>query len=208
MVRTYGPLFSLDASGTLGKAITFSKWKGRSYVRERVIPSNPKSGGQVGMRAMLKFLSQSWSAVIAGSQATWETRASAKSVAPFNSYVGYNASRWRNFTAPTSHDPEAATDTPATVGATSLILGERSITASIPITTAADGWGVLIFRALAGGFTTGWDNLIAVSTISGTDTLLYVDTPLTPDTYYYNFREFTLDGQLGAEDGELNDTVV
>ena len=58
MVKITGPMMSLDAQGTLGDAITFAKWKGRPYVRQRVIPSNPKTGAQLGRRAMFKFLTK------------------------------------------------------------------------------------------------------------------------------------------------------
>ena len=47
MVRVYGPAMSLDASGTLAETITFTKWKGRNVLRQRVIPTNPKTGPQV-----------------------------------------------------------------------------------------------------------------------------------------------------------------
>ncbi|MDZ7721677.1 MAG: hypothetical protein U5R06_02325 [candidate division KSB1 bacterium] len=33
MAKVTAPLFSLDASGTIGKAFTFSKWKGRKQLR-------------------------------------------------------------------------------------------------------------------------------------------------------------------------------
>lgn len=208
MVRVQAPALSLQASGSLAGALVYSKWKGRPYVRSLVTPANPKSGGQVGMRSMLKFLSQNWSSVSAGSQATWETRADQKVISPFNAYVGYNQFRWRDFLAPTSHDPEAVADTPAVIGATTAVAGVRSVTVTAPITTANDGWGVALFRALAPGFSTAFDNLIGVGLIVGTANVVFVDSPLDPDTYYYNFREFTLDGQLAAEDGEINATVT
>lgn len=47
------PLMSLDASGSVAKAITFSKWKGRNYVRQLVIPANPRTSGQQTTRAKL-----------------------------------------------------------------------------------------------------------------------------------------------------------
>ncbi len=208
MVKVAGPAMSLEASGSLAGVMVFSKWKGRPYVRSLVRPSNPKSGGQVGVRSIFKFLSQNWASVIAGSQATWETRADQKVVSPFNAYMGYNQARWRDFLAPSSHDPAAALDTPATIGTTTATAGVRSITLGIPITSDDDGWGVLAFRALSPGFSTAFDNLIGVAKITGVDTFNIIDTPLDPDTYYYNFREFTLDGQLGAEDGEINATVT
>lgn len=188
--------------------MVFSKWKGRPYVRALVTPANPKSGGQVGMRSMLKWLSQEWSGLSAGDQATWLTRAGQAIVSPFNSYVGYNQFRWRDFLAPTSTDPEATGDTAAVIGSPSAAAGVRSITVTCPITTANDGWGVLLFRSTTTSFSTAFDNLIAVGAVDGTNDIVFVDSPLVPDTYYYNLREFTFDGQLGAEDGEINATVT
>jgi len=208
MVRVYAPMMSLDASGTIGNAIVFSKWKGRNYVRERVIPANPKSGGQVGMRAMMKYLAQIWSAIGDAPQASWEDRAAAASVSPFNAFVSYNMKRWRNFTSPTDTYPEATTDSDTALGVLSLVLGERSITATQAVTTANDGWGVAFFRSPTGTFDTGWDNLIAALPIDGTNDVVYVDTPLSPGAYYYDTRPFTLDGQIGTETGEQTETVV
>lgn len=50
MAKVTSPLMSLDASGSVAGAITFSKWKGRNYVRQLVIPANPRSSGQVASR--------------------------------------------------------------------------------------------------------------------------------------------------------------
>lgn len=51
MAKVSGPLMSMDASGKLGNAIVFSKWKGRNTVRGFVIPANPRSAGQQTQRA-------------------------------------------------------------------------------------------------------------------------------------------------------------
>lgn len=208
MVKVSGPALSMEASGSLGGVMVFSKWKGRPYVRSLVIPSNPKSGGQVGMRAMFSFLSKAWATLSAADQATWETRAAQLVVSEFNAFMSYNQFRWRNFTAPSMAEPAASADTPATLGALSLALGVRSITVTQAVTTAADGWGVLIFRSPTGTFDTAYDNLKAVGTISATDPVVWVDSPLDPGTYYYDTREFTEDGQLSAETGEETETVV
>ena len=59
MAKTTGPLFSLTASGTVGKTITYSNWKGRPYVRRRVIPLNPMLAGQMAVRNALRCIAQS-----------------------------------------------------------------------------------------------------------------------------------------------------
>lgn len=208
MVRVNGPAFSLEASGQLAGAIVFSKWKGRPYIRELVKPSNPRSGPQVGIRAMLRFLTQNWQYVSSVNQATWKDRADAKVISNFNAYVGYNVYRWRDFLAPTQHDPEAATDTPPTLGTLAAAAGVRSITVTQPITTAADGWGVCFFRSLTGTFTSTFDKLRYVGRIVGTADVVFVDSPLDPGTYYYEVRSITQDGQLSAASSEVSDTVT
>lgn len=208
MVRTQGPMMSLAASGTLAKTIVFSNWKGRSYVRERVIPSNPRSGGQVGMRAMFKFLTQDWTNISAANKATWETRADQNSVSEFNAYLSYNQFRWRDFKAPTQHDPEDTADTAPTLGTLAAAAGVRSITVTQPVTAAADGWGIAFFRSTSTGFDSAYDNLVAVKAVDGTNDVIFVDSPLDPGTYYYVVRSITDDGQLSAQSSEVNATVT
>lgn len=208
MVKVQAPMLSLGASGSLAGALVFSKWKGRPYVRELVKPSNPKSGGQVGIRSMMSFLSKQWTNVSSANQVTWQDRADAKVISTFNAYIGYNVFRWRDFLAPTQHDPEATADTAPVDGAGSAVAGVRSITVTQAITTANDGWGVAFFRDLTTAFATTFDKLRNVGRIVGAGDVDFVDSPLVPDTYYYNMRSFTEDGQLGPEIGEVNAVVT
>lgn len=62
MAKTTGPLFSLEAHGTVGKTVTYSNWKGRPYVRRRVIPLNPFETDQVAARNRIRTLGncQTW----------------------------------------------------------------------------------------------------------------------------------------------------
>ena len=43
MAKVTGPLMSMEASGTIGDALTFSRWVGRPYVRRYTVPSNPQT---------------------------------------------------------------------------------------------------------------------------------------------------------------------
>jgi len=206
MVKVAGPAMSLEASGSLAGVMVFAKWKGRPYVRSLVRPSNPKSGGQVGVRAMFKFLSQNWAALIPASKATWEPRADQGVYSPFNAYMSYNQSRWRDFIGPTQDDPPTGAATPGVVGTIVATPGVRSATLTIPITTAADYWGVCVFRSLVTSFVPAFDNLVGVGLVNGAADVVVIDTPLEPDTYYYNFRAFDIDGVLAAAEGE--ETVI
>lgn len=64
MAKVTGPLMSLDASGTVGNTATFSKWKGRNYVRLRVTPQNPQTADQASGRTKLGAVGQALSAIL------------------------------------------------------------------------------------------------------------------------------------------------
>lgn len=208
MVKVNAPAMSLDASGSLGGALVFSKWKGRNYVRTLVKPANPKSALQVSMRAMFKFLSQNWADLSTAEKATWTDKAEAGVYSPFNAYMSENQERWRNFLGPTQEDPAAGAGTPATLSTATATAGVRQITVDYPVTTVADNWGLIIFRSLSSGFTPSISNCLAVILADTTGGKEYVDTPLDPDTYYYNAIPFTDDGVLGSAAGEVNAQVT
>lgn len=63
-MRLTGPGMSLSASGTFGKTITFSIWKGQAYGRLRVIPINRNTAGQQAVRSILGTLAKSARAVL------------------------------------------------------------------------------------------------------------------------------------------------
>ena len=208
MVKVYGPMMSLDASGSVAGALTFSKWKGRNYVRQRVVPANPRSALQVAVRAMLKFLSQAWTNVGSTPQASWEDLADASAISAFNAYVGKNQARWREFQAPSQTHPAAETGTEPVATLDSATGGVRHIDHEFTVTTLNDVWGVMIFRSPTGSFNTAISNCIAVLEVDQTGTLVYTDSNPTPGEYYYDARFFTKEGKLGAEEGEVNATAT
>jgi len=92
MPRLTGPLFSLDARKTLVSTIVYSAWKGLNYARLRVIPYNPKSGYQTGVRT-----SMTWGVLyftkgdyVAAAQKTWwNTYAEGTNQSGFNRFMKF-----------------------------------------------------------------------------------------------------------------------
>ena len=70
MAKVTGPLMSLDASGTVGNTAVFSKWKGRNYVRLRVIPKNMRSADQQLTRGYLGVIAKAAKAVLTAAKDT------------------------------------------------------------------------------------------------------------------------------------------
>lgn len=60
MAKVTAPFLSLTASGTIGKTLTASVWKGVQYMRNRVIPKNPNSFKQQAIRALITDATQAW----------------------------------------------------------------------------------------------------------------------------------------------------
>lgn len=210
MVKVFAPALSLDASGTIGNAITFSKWKGRHYVRERIIPANPRSGLQTGMRSMFKFLSQSWSPIGAEDKASFNDLADSMAISPFNAYMRANQKRWRNYRPPAREIAALGVGTVCTWngGTPSATGGVASITIDMTPASREENWGVAIFRSTELGFTPGISNCVSIILVNTEDLFTWVDSPLPIDTFYYDTRRFTIDGLWGALDGEINALVL
>jgi hypothetical protein len=87
MARVSGPLMSMSASGTVGKALTFGKWKGRPWVREWFIPENPKTVKQVNIRTALSLLIEAWQGEDQATKDKWDAYAEPFKMAGVNKYV-------------------------------------------------------------------------------------------------------------------------
>lgn len=87
MARVTGPLMSMGASGTVGKALTFGKWKGRAWVREWFTPENPKTPKQVNVRTALTLLIAAWQGENQATWDAWNSYAEPFNMAGVNKYV-------------------------------------------------------------------------------------------------------------------------
>jgi hypothetical protein len=90
MARVTGPLFSLDASGTIANAMVFAKWKGQNYVRLHVVPSNPQSAGQTSQRNTMAAAVSCYKdigQVPQASKTSWDYYASGTGMSGFNRYT-------------------------------------------------------------------------------------------------------------------------
>ena len=60
MAKLNGPLFSLEASGQIGKTLIYSKWKGIQYAKSYVRPANPRTPEQVAWRNYFAEIAEYW----------------------------------------------------------------------------------------------------------------------------------------------------
>lgn len=91
MAKVTGPLFSLDARNSVGKAITYSYWRGINYVRSRVVPHNPQSADQTAIRNLITDASVLWksesSPIDSAFKAAYDTAASGQPYSGFNLFI-------------------------------------------------------------------------------------------------------------------------
>ena len=87
MAKVKGPLFSLEASGTLAKTVVYSKWKGRQYTRKHTIPENPQTEKQVNVRTAFTLLVAYWQTLDAAVKALYETEGNKLDLSGFNYFV-------------------------------------------------------------------------------------------------------------------------
>ena len=87
MARVSGPLFSMSASGTVGKAITFGIWKGRPWCRVWFKPENPKTATQVNVRKAMALLVEEWQSETQARKDAYDVYAAPFGMSGFNKYV-------------------------------------------------------------------------------------------------------------------------
>lgn len=207
MVRLKGPCMSIDASGTLAGAIVFSNWKGRSLARRHAVPANPRSGGQLSVRAMMQFLSQQWANLTSDQQAGWETRAAVTNISAFNAFIAYNMARWGVGDSPSKLDPATETGGPGSLTNHAATAQTRAIEVETECDTVADMWGINVYRSLTTGLTGARNQLVHTILAGDLATYTWLDFPLTPGiAQFYKFRQFTDDGVLGAVSAEITAT--
>jgi len=205
MALVKAPLFGLDASGALGDSIVFSKWRGRNYVRILTQPANPKSGLQVGMRSVFKYITQSWDALSAALKTAWEAEATADNITGLNAQVRTCQQLARRNIGWVQGPAESAGTTPDAPTGFAGVAQPKTIVWSWtrPVGNQGD-YTTALYQSIVGGFTPDISNLVAVvdvATITVTSIGLVTGTP-----YFADVREMNTDGEFGALAGEATQT--
>ena len=197
MVKVTGPMFSLNASGTLADAVTFSNWKGRQYVRQRVIPANPKSDAQMGRRVMFGFLAQEWAGLPDGEKPAFKDLAENLNVSRFNAYVQFNMNRWGLFTGPSQQYPATETGTIGVPSPLQFFWSGNQVICDSTAFTVNDNWGCVLHIYNETGFTPGIANARVVIPKTDVAGLSIAWTPPKVETLYCRLACFTTDGVMG-----------
>lgn len=83
-------MLSFGGSGTLAKSIVYSKWRGRPYARQHVIPANPRSSDQTLTRNAFKWLQSIFAFGTSNFVSTWTLAAQGQVLTNRNAWTKAN----------------------------------------------------------------------------------------------------------------------
>lgn len=197
MVKLKGPGFGMAASGSLGKAITYSTSKGRAYVKKKPNPKQPRSGLQVSGRVMMTYLSKQWSQLQTAQQDSWINSFPDPRLNAYNSFLRYNLERWRRRAGPTKAYPATDDSPQATVENLTAHNGVRS--AKLELWTAAptfNNWSFLILHSPDGNPALTVENLVHMERVEDADHYFWTHSPLTAGEHFYRAITHTDEGSI------------
>lgn len=196
MAGVKAPLFGLDASGALGGAIVFSKWRGRAYVRRLSIPSNPRSGLQVGMRSSMKFITQDFKNLTVAQKAAWDTLAAVTNITQLNAQVKECQGRTRRNLGVLRGPAESAGTTPDAPTIDSVVAQPKTLVVNWTQGAADAEYAWMLFMDPVTAFTPDISNLIAI--VVTADATFTIPKLVTGVEQFVVLRGVNFDGELGA----------
>jgi len=152
MAKTTAPLFGFEGVGTVGKSITFSKWRGVKYAKRYTVPGNPNTTGQQQTRNIFSALNSFWKLAPTGMVESWTAYATGRAFVNRNAFVGKNVKLLRNAVPLTTMvtmlaSPGAGGGAPAS--AIALTPGAGQISAALTLPQVPTGWTLASSRAIA-----------------------------------------------------------
>lgn len=142
----------MGASGTIGKTITFGKWKGVPYARQRVIPANPQTVKQTNNRSIWAMIGQAWLFAPSAVTAAFNAFATGKQLTGRNKFFSENQKLLA--TDPVATDITGFVMSPGNGGglpATTLTItpGADQLTVAADVPDAPAGWTLVRAHAAA-----------------------------------------------------------
>jgi len=143
MGKVTAPLLSFDASGTIAKSVTFAKWRGINYARQRVVPANPDSAAQQETRNTFAWLNNVWRYLPAEVQEAWTEYASGQPFTNRNAFIKFNLSDLRSEADLTNYIMSPSAKSGPVGGTLTLTPGDDQVTIALVAPTLPDGWSIV-----------------------------------------------------------------
>jgi hypothetical protein len=158
---------------------------------------------------MMSGLAKAWASLTALQQSYWTDLASASSISPFNAFVGFNQTRWRQAKGPVINPADvSADDTLPEDGARSAVGGPGCVNISVAVLHVNSGFQYVLHRLVAPGNPAAPTNAVHVWCPIADGTYTWVDTDLEPGLYTYKCSRVTLQGQFALGTIEFAGTAT
>lgn len=151
MAKVTAPLLSFGASGQIGKAQVYGRWRGVPYARQLVTPRNPQSTQQTSTRNVFSSISGLWKNMGSIAQSPWVRAIVGRPLTARNLVLSANIKAMRG-----EADREDFIGSPGAFGgpapsAVSADAGSASGEIDVGITspTAPTGWTLVAVQAFA-----------------------------------------------------------
>lgn len=197
MVKLKGPLLSIDATGTVGKTMTVSSWKGRPYAKQFKVPTDPQTPGQIGIRQAMAFLSTQWSQLTEAERQTWDELAGQRQITLLDACNSVNLTRFTQDKGLGKRNPQAEATNTVTIISELPIASERYVTLAASSSPGQNAWGYVFYQNASSGFTPHPENVVAVIYGGGVFTVRSARvTPPSAGTWYSRYASFNASGTL------------
>lgn len=207
MVKIKGPGLSQEASGKFADLLTYAKLPTGAYLKRKVKPANPRTGLQVGHRAMVAYLGPYWKTMNPKFQESWRLRAELTQISPYHAFLSYNLARWGNYMGPLRIDIGPTLYPPLQPLASSMVGGVGMLTYGAYCGVAPSLWGYAVAISLDWGVWPQRDQTVICYT-GNTGAFAYVEVNgLPPGHYKGRSRPFDTYGNMG-NNSSLRNCVV
>lgn len=200
MVKLKGPALSIDATGSVADAVTFSKWKGRHYLKKKSFPKDALTAAQTSIRSAMTFLNERWSELTKAEKSSWATKHNEEPLPPYNNFLSINIKRFATYRPPGKELPITAVGTPPTwlLDPPPCMGGVNWFLVSAMYSVVADAWGYALFLSQDAGFTPSLQNLVKLRVHQDLTLQATEITGLAAGNWTVKLRAFTTDGKWGT----------
>lgn len=90
MSKVRGPLLSMRAAGQIGTSQVYATWRGVPYVRQYVVPSNPRTTAQLQVRSPFRWLQDAYRSIPGALAAVYEAYTEGRPMIARNGWTRVN----------------------------------------------------------------------------------------------------------------------
>jgi hypothetical protein len=194
------PLFSPDATASLGGILTWSKTRGGAYVKILRPATTTHSQAQKSVRATTGFCASFFRLLDEPFKEDWSTLARTENITPANSWVR-NSQQQRALNKSPRISPLQPTDpAPAAMSNVSAAVGTNLYTATITPSLSANRFTYLLYRRPgSGNYTTGPEFLVGITpAISPHQVLEFTELHVPSGNHRIKIRCGSIGGVMGA----------